>query len=34
MKITYCDCCGIKITEAEQRYSIEIMKGCDKEHIL
>ena len=34
MKVTYCDCCGVKLSEVEQRYSIEIKKGGDKEHIL
>ena len=34
MKVVYCDCCKVKITEVEQRFSIEIKNGNDKEHIL
>ena len=34
MKVVYCDCCKVKITDVEQRFSIEIKNGNDKEHIL
>ena len=34
MKILYCDCCKRKIYETERKYSIEIKRGNDKEHIL
>lgn len=34
MKVLYCDCCKRKISEAEQKYSIEIKCGNDKEYIL
>lgn len=34
MKVLYCDCCKRKISEAEQKYSIEINCGNDREHIL
>ena len=34
MKVLYCDCCKRKITDLEQKYSIEIMQGNDKEYIL
>ena len=34
MKVLYCDCCKRKISEAEQKYSVEINCGRDKEHIL
>ena len=34
MKILYCDCCKRKISESEQKYSIEIKCGNDNEHIL
>lgn len=34
MRVIYCDCCKAKISETEQKYSVEIKKGNDKEHIL
>ena len=34
MKVIYCDCCKRKIGEMEVKFSIEIKRGNDKEHIL
>ena len=34
MKKYFCDCCKREIRYTEPRYSIEIKKGLDTEHIL
>lgn len=34
MKRIYCDCCKREISNLEPKYSIEIKRGNDDEHIL